>query len=374
MIFFHTPCIVSTPTGTLYILVASEFFGNANRWLEDLQFVQVVLIMYPCYVFAQYIYGIRLWLLYYDMKVTKFQNNKEWRKLIGDASFELQNWYLKNLHLFGNVSKLLIVCTILAIIECIFYGSFYLSKYYSLNTAAAYIAGITTCIRVTFAFCIYFKMNSLKIIDIFGIKKEMAIVTGIVFTFSIPLVYVLIVRLSKETRGDNENENTDENEDDITNSSLNSWLIIILTVLLSTIAILFAIVHYPKKCNESVNRRRAIIIRQNSKGDSNSQLAPSLRKEDSTPLITHWTDIVETEVGFEALMNYLSTEFSAENLLFITEVTFYIFALLYCLLLLFCCCFFLFRFLFLSVIVLCCIITDWSLVFFVLLFFPTDLI
>ena len=35
--------------------------------------------------------------------------------------------------------------------------------------------------------------------------------------------------------------------------------------------------------------------------------------------IKHWTKIMQTEVGYEEFMDYLATEFSTENLLFITE-------------------------------------------------------
>ena len=34
----------------------------------------------------------------------------------------------------------------------------------------------------------------------------------------------------------------------------------------------------------------------------------------------HWSQVVSTETGYQSFITYLETEFSVENLLFITEV------------------------------------------------------
>ena len=48
----------------------------------------------------------------------------------------------------------------------------------------------------------------------------------------------------------------------------------------------------------------------------------SLNKNQATKSViyNHWSQIVCTALGYESFMNHLETEFSLENLLFVTEV------------------------------------------------------
>ena len=54
--------------------------------------------------------------------------------------------------------------------------------------------------------------------------------------------------------------------------------------------------------------------------EAQAQFGNLMRYQNSTQYHVAWTDVVVTKFGYEAFMNYLSSEFSVENFLFVSEV------------------------------------------------------
>ena len=51
-----------------------------------------------------------------------------------------------------------------------------------------------------------------------------------------------------------------------------------------------------------------------------SSIQHRMSKDYNYKSFVHWSQIVCTSLGYESFMNHLETEFSIENLLFVTEV------------------------------------------------------
>lgn len=81
------------------------------------------IILFPTGIFSSSLFPIRVWLLYYDLQLSRFAQNKEWQMAI-NPTIESSNWFVnpKNQRRFGqNGTKLIQLTILLTIVELFLY-------------------------------------------------------------------------------------------------------------------------------------------------------------------------------------------------------------------------------------------------------------
>ena len=301
-------------------------------------------IVFPCWMIIQYMYLSKIWLLYYDMRLTKIQNNREWRMIIDPKSsdkignkFKL---FLNNQNLLYRSKPLLRMTIICMITEySIQVLLLLIDEWYGI-----YFGMVLLGIRIIIGIYIWYQMSLLKLIDIFGLRKEIfySVFIGIFIIIIQVIVVFMYIFYNLITEGD-----------------LITWYAIVIAI-----GIGYSItIHYPltlhnmfeyKKTlqygysNGIMNKTTVPVPSQqvstagigigrkslkwsqmktltfssgnNNDNNNNLKIPQIVSNVKSAPIINHWSQIVEHEIGYEEFMNHLSAEFSTENLLFITEV------------------------------------------------------
>ena len=106
-------------------------------------------------------------------------------------------------------------------------------------------------------------------------------------------------------------------------------IILYYIISIGVMLVIYTTIHYPRLRNNYVSNYQYITLDDNSSNNNNKSisirnLSPIERSGHSNShnlnKIKHWSNIIDTEIGFEEFMNYLSMEFSSENLMFVTEV------------------------------------------------------
>ena len=117
-------------------------------------------------------YLLKLWYLYYSLKLqTLFLNNKWWMKINKNLN---KNWWIKNINKYGKPTKktwiILFIIMSAAIIFAIV-SAFAIN--HEISKIVAYINFMAMCLFTVIFYCKIPKMN-----DIYGIKTEMKIATA----------------------------------------------------------------------------------------------------------------------------------------------------------------------------------------------------
>ena len=290
--------------------------SESTKALRVAHFFAHTFLMVPAFTIIQYLYVTRVWLLYYDMLLSKIQKNREWRMIIDPKVSNIidseSKFALNNQNTLYKTKALLKICGIGFLIEYIIIGyplMFILnatsnrgSILDSNNQGSFFINPYMTLmyfIRFCFGYYIWRKMNKLKMIDNFGIRKEIHhVIIQVTCGIIIFIVSVLINAVVAGVYGlinDNVNE------------AISQLTSIYFTIIFGC-ANIYVMFIYPIKVYDKFSNDK-----NNNKGVNDAENKKYIES------ISHWTQIMNTEIGYEEFMDYLAREFSTENLLFITE-------------------------------------------------------
>ena len=277
--------------------------------------------LYICVLVAY----LRIWLLYYDINLTKFLLQRAWLSAI-DPATDSKNWFNKHHHTLGN-STFLLKYGILLVVLCAISSA--VLRIFNFLWIDRILNWFTVTFIAIVAGIIWFKLRQFYA-DSLGIKKEMVYIVriGCVFaTIFICLIGLFYFKYLNEIM-------------------YNLCWRYQISALCTSAMFVFAIM--PKISMR--NRRAKIKATRNKNENENNDTSNShgIRKSgicgclgcfDELPMLkltqsmrtstvtvsenfgAVWTDVVCTQFGYETLMDHLKTEFSVENLLFISEVS-----------------------------------------------------
>ena len=307
--FLGVPVII-----TYILLLSTNPNSKTTKTLQKAQFFAYTFLVTPSFIIIQYIYSVRVWLLYYDMLLSKIQKNRQWRMIIDPKTSNIidsqSKFALKNQNILYKTKPLLKICGIAFIIEyVIVYYPIMIILNVASNGPVLVFTGwggyfvmpyITTMffLRFCFGFYIWQKMNRLKMIDNFGIRKEIGYV-WIHVSFGI-VIFLFSILLNNIVTG------LFELIDDQLNDAIVRLTSCYFGLIVGCANVYVTFVYPIRVYNKNFN----------DKNNTGGDVAENVNYIES---IQHWTQIMQTEVGYEEFMDYLASEFSTENLLFITE-------------------------------------------------------
>ena len=300
-------------------------------------------------------YICRIWLLYFDMQLSRSLQNKSWQMAI-DPNIESNNWFLnpKNQRQYGrNGKRMLFYAFLLDILVCTIYGI--MKKLMQTNFGQAYmvhgyyILTLYFFVKLIVAIKIWKKFGKFKIYDNFGIYHELtkslqisalyALVQPIIVplsyiflpystyivgtpavTFGIVIMYYLIpnvikynanMYMSSDDHGvdkPTDTQCTDNQKPQNTDTHANrASLSVSLKLQVLSIG--------SGSRSQSIGNITGIPPGMRSR----SGIIDGFSADVDQPAYTHWSQAVTSPYIYEKFMNHLETEFSVENLLFVTE-------------------------------------------------------
>ena len=231
------------------------------------------------------IFGIRIFLLYYDHQYNKALSTSKWKILL-DPNFENTDWFLQNRHLKYGKEKWLLKWIAIPIIGV--YYAIYSCVYWLLPWEMESIINFSFLLFALVLLAIHagiFSRKYPKFQDVFMVKSEFKanLYTGI----------TLII----------------------------SWIITMTTMMLiyghlmfyaaiqgmiALCATLALMIVYP----QIKIQKEAINIR--------SRLSQVVQNQSDNHLI-YWSQVIQSKNGYESFANFLASEFSVENILWISE-------------------------------------------------------
>ena len=346
-------------SAVLFIAFPTEIFFLLQSIDKNVDIVIIIMVS-PIQQTLLWLLMARFWLYYYDSQMLKFNKNKEWRMAIDPAS-NLNNWFVKNRHKYGNEHIMLKYVLLISFIQCLIGYILYIginsvssnpksdnpklsvephaivyNIIFHLNYAAPIIPFIYLLYKmhknISILHDIQYILSRSKNVenDNFGIASELILTSCSMFIFSLLGVAFDIVVVIYE-------------------DSLTVELIHIFFDASIAMIILYLVGIYAKQLyngyakKNNINNRGGVGVavvnnnnNNNNKNDSISGQPPKkntivkkirLRTRTSsaganTNENITWRDVVATYEGFEAFMKHLEKEFSCENLLFVQEVNF----------------------------------------------------
>ena len=312
---------LGVPVVIIFVLSSSKNPNSeTSKALEVAAFFGMNILIFPASIILEYIHMARIWLLYYDMLLSKIQKNREWRMIIDPKTSNIidneSKFALKNQNRLYKTKPILKICIIAFCIEYVIIafplililnwispgpiltmdnvgGSFWMP----------YMV-LMLSIRLFVCFYLWGRMKRLKMIDNFGIRKEI----GYLFMQSIfcvlVIVCLIILNIVVTTILGLLDDSIDDSIIPIT---------MFYTILFLGIGHLYIVFTYPIKVHNN------IMGCEDDAYVAKKKRSTRFGSSDATKSINHWTQIMSTEVGYEEFMDYLAQEFSTENLLFITE-------------------------------------------------------
>ena len=305
-------CLHLNAFGFTILTSWGQYVPNKTTW--TIYFRTYEFIFLPSTMLAAWTIICRIWIFYYDSKISEFETNKEWRMAI-DPIKESNNWFVNNINKFGNSWYLFKICLIISILQSAVFITLYhmFDVKYSANRRIFSNSWYFCCLAIFPMIGIYIgiKISKEVAVDNLGILKELIyesvlcivfITTGFIPLFFLPtyllrLVFAyyncifnisfiyLIVPHSKRL--------FDKYASDPVNLNLKK--------------LEFKLAHENQDRTYSISTKTLTVV--NSNGSNKHK-----KKEG-------WKDIVSTYDGYVAFMNHLGKEFSQETLLFIQEVT-----------------------------------------------------
>ena len=290
--------------------------SKTTKALRVAHFSGYTFLMLPAFTMIQYLYLTRVWLLYYDMLLSKIQKNRQWRMIIDPKASNIidreSKFALNNQNTLYKTKALLKIYGVAFFIEYIIIGypaMFILhvtSNNGSIFDSNDQVLFFTTVyftlmyfVRFCFGYYIWQKMNRLQMIDNFGIRKEIGYVM-IQVTCGI-IIFIFLILVNSVVGG--VFDLIDDNLNQVINQLISAYYTVIFGCLNVYVMFVYPIRVYDKFSNDKNNK--------NADDDKEN--------EKYIESISHWTQIMDTEIGYEEFMDYLAREFSTENLLFITE-------------------------------------------------------
>ena len=310
----------------------------------------IVFIVIPSVNILALIIMLRIWLLYYDINLSKFLRQKAWLIVI-DPESGANNWFKKNESTFGNSIFLVKYGMSIMLIVCVISG---ILRFVNVSLIERLLSWFVVLSFIIFASIIWYKLRARGFYyDKLGIKKELLIMIACLIFYILigaSLICLLVLKIF------------DNDDYDV------AWRFMAFGLANSSIVLLTLL---PKKlCHlEPKHPRLELDSKTNSVdsgsghpmstsiqhnhdhdhdlrprpprkfSDSSSRSATSGTAARSRPFGHSWTDIVCTQFGYESFMDHVMHEFSLENLLFISEVCcfmFYVLCFVFCT---FCLCF-----------------------------------
>eukprot|EP01083_Nonionella_stella_P013612 38286_1 len=264
---FHS--FVEFPTLTIRI--------DTQSFFEFLPFVIMddIFLLTRCLSIA--IFSMRLYLMYYDHEYTRTLGGDGWRILI-DPSLEKTNWFLANRrHRYGNSAflfKRLILILLL-------YSIPYFIVVYSIPKAkfTAIFTMQTLWSMCAVGFAVYYWKKYPKSVDSWCIRHEIALICKI-YLFAIVLLVLVCICYSF-----------------VGMDPYFLLAMVCIDVELVMGGLFYGLVIYP--------------VRQFTSGTRIQTKADGFQQD--------LKDILRTKEGYEAFADYLQSEWSVENLLFVTE-------------------------------------------------------
>ena len=290
--------------------------------------------------FASTTYLCRIWILYFDMQLSRSLQNKSWQMAI-DPNIESNNWFLnpknqrnygrsgKRLFLYGFIIDIFVIA-IYVLARTVMFVTFGIKYPYYL-----YGIFILYCFaKVGLGIKIWQKFDQFKKFDNFGIYYELKKILQIFlvyilgqcivvpihwhfypfaqFAVGIPalifgtvMLYYMIPHVIKYNENTKENENSD---DGIAHHVHVTRLNIMTNSNIKN--------DYSINTNTNTNARTPEMSPIPLVASSRSS---SINIDKSKFQYKHWSKAVSCPYIYEKFMNHLETEFSIENLLFITE-------------------------------------------------------
>ena len=295
-------------TGYITLFCLNDVWNNGS---ETLRFYAVICLWYPSLYLVFFVGVTRVWLLYYDTQISKFNLHRQWLTVI-DETNETTNWYKKHEDTLGNAWFLIKMDAGIAMIFILVILTVRLLGY---SFLAPIIDWGMVCILSIAIGWIWVKLKHFQY-DTLGIRHEIgAIVKGGCACFILGAILTSLHFLH------------------IISNEVYNLIWCVDVTFWYTYAIIFC-AFYPKylankhgtksknsfccKCNCIHQRQQTTLNNVNT-----SLLASSSSTSSSHCGIGNsWRSIVCTQFGYESLMNHLAKEFAIENLLFISEVCF----------------------------------------------------
>ena len=232
---------------------------------------------------------IRIWIFYYDMEISHIKKNQNWQMVI-DADIINNNWFLniKNQQKYYNAKFLakigfsvdLIAITLIIILW-----------YSGWPVLATMVFILCPSLKFLWAIKIWrkYNCNNWKREDCFDVKKEITLSVCMLGSYCI-ILFILHFVVSYVYKRD----------------SMPHALFSVVLIGFGSIGWCYLVVPYV--INMQRKKYSNIITNRNKNSNSN-------KKENRM----RWQEIVTTNDGYQQFINHLETEFSVENLLFLTE-------------------------------------------------------
>eukprot|EP01083_Nonionella_stella_P261237 889732_1 len=223
------------------------------------------------------LFSMRLYLMYYDHEYTRTLTDDSWRILI-DPSLEKTNWFLANRrHRYGNTTFLLKYLMFILFL----YSIPYFIVVYSIPKAkfTAIFTMQTIWSTLAIGFAVYYWKQFPKSVDSWCIRHEIALICKI-YLFAIVLLVLVCICYSF-----------------VGMDPYFLLAMVCIDVELVMGGLFYGLVIYP--------------VRQFTSGTRIQTKADGFQQD--------LKDILRTKEGYEAFADYLQSEWSVENLLFVTE-------------------------------------------------------
>ena len=232
-------------------------------------------------IFWLAISALRMWLLYFDHQYGKSLSTKKWKILL-DKNHANTDWYLQNRQKYGNPIWL-IKC--IAIPVVMIYFTIYLIIYWFVHTRRI-VCYITSLIPFTagmiYGWIMWRKFPQFQ--DVWKVKAELKMTFIVGATFLI--IWSITIFICLLFLG-------------------NSYRYITTEIIFGFCLAMYFMIIYPQ--------------RTMTKAEEPSELKTSVNVNVSHNKIVYWSQVVQSKNGYESFANFLESEFSVENILFITE-------------------------------------------------------
>ena len=223
---------------------------------------------------------IRIWLLYYDMQVSHILKNKNWQMIIDSNSIE-NNWYFKskNQKRYYNNGKMLF--KIGFTFDVIYFCLCWILNRYRYDWFSQFLVLFDLLVKVTIGGLIWRKFGQFSNRDSFSIQNDLKafIIFGLVTFFPVAYGYY---------------------ETETHSGPFYFCLYILIVYPVMTIIPFYIWVPY--------------VIRMQTKKRNKINIS-----KDNGKKRIHWSEVVGDSENYQKFINHLESEFSVENLLFITE-------------------------------------------------------
>lgn len=280
-----------------------------------------------------------MYLLHFDFEYNKALQNAKWRKLLDPNDTKEKNFYFVNRHTLGNPFYLVKRCVVLSCALVFLYGCIDLITYFWFENIHNFKIHWGFILIILISVIIFITRIWLKLPqydDNWHIKDEFRLVNlclaascigsgafiALIVFYELPLywalvlvetagwtviVYIMTLHVIKQNTRNN-NNNNDNNNLEMTKSTKKK-----------------------KKKSKTRSRNTSTSRSNNDKStaltadvdgktkDNDDNDNDSSDSEDEMSKLT-WRDVIQSQQGYDLLMNFLGKELSTENLLFITEV------------------------------------------------------